>query len=147
MSRTGQCSCGKVTFAFDGPVLLTAACHCRGCQRMSGSAFSLSTGTALSQFRLTRGEAVIGGLRGQTRHYFCDFCKSWLYTTLEAVGDFVNIRMPMLDDVPTAPPFVETYTAEGFPWAKTGAAHSFAGLPDMAEYGVLMAQFAACAAD
>jgi hypothetical protein len=30
MSTTGQCRCGKVKYAFDGPVLLTAACHCLG---------------------------------------------------------------------------------------------------------------------
>ena len=143
MSTTGQCRCGKVKFAFDGPVLLTAACHCRGCQRMTGGAFSLSTGTPLSQFRLTEGETVIGGVHGETKHYFCDFCKSWLYTTLEAVGDFVNVRTTMLDAVPQAPPFVETYTAEALPWAKTGAAHSYEALPPMDEYGTLMQEFAA----
>jgi hypothetical protein len=143
VSTTGQCRCGKVKFAFDGPVLLTAACHCRGCQRMTGGAFSLSTGTLLSRFRLTEGETVIGGLHGETKHYFCDFCKSWLYTTLEAVGDFVNVRTTMLDDGPQASPFVETYTAEALPWAKTGAVHSYEALPSMDDYGTLMQEFAA----
>jgi len=143
MSTTGQCRCGKVKFAFDGPVLLTQACHCRGCQRMTGGAFSLSTGTVLSQFRLIEGETVIGGLHGEPRHFVCDFCKSWLYTSLEAVGDFVNVRTTMLDEVPGGPPFMETWTAEKLPWASTGATHSYAGAPAIEEYGALMGEFAA----
>ena len=142
MSTTGQCRCGKVRFAFDGPVLLTQACHCRGCQQMTASAFSLSTGTALSQFRLTEGETVIGGLHGEIPHYFCDHCKSWLYTSLETVGDFVNVRTTMLDTVPPEPPFVETFTADKVPWVETGAAHSYEGFPAIEDYGMLMQEFA-----
>lgn len=142
MSTTGKCRCGKVEFAFDGPVLLTAACHCSGCRRMTGSAFSLSTGTTLSQFRLSEGETVIGGLHGEPKHCFCDYCKSWLYTTLEAVGDFVNVRTTMLDDVPQDAPFIETCTAEKLPWVRTGARHSYEGQPAMNVYGELMQEFA-----
>ena len=140
---TGQCRCGKVRFAFDGPVLLTMVCHCRGCQRMTGSAFSLSIGTVLSRFEVVEGETAIGGLHGDTRHHFCDWCKSWLYTTLEAVGDFVNVRTTMLDKPPAEPPFVETFTSEALPWAQTGAARSYPGFPEMDAYPRLMQEFAA----
>ena len=140
---TGQCRCGKVRFAFDGPVLLTGACHCRGCQQMTGGAFSLSTSTVLSRFTVTQGEPVIGGLHGDTRHHFCGWCMSWLYTTLEAIGDFVNVRTTMLDDVPREPPFMETFTKEALPWAQTGAARSYPGFPEMDEYPRLMQEFAA----
>ena len=146
-STTGQCRCGKVRFAFDGPALFTAACHCRGCQRMTGGAFSLTAGTALSRFAVTQGETVLGGLHGEARHEFCDWCKSWLFTTHEALGDVVNVRTTMLDEVPAEPPFVEMFTDEALPWAKTGAGHSFAQFPAADRYGVLMQEFAAAAAD
>lgn len=38
----GRCRCGEVQFRISAPPILTMACHCRGCQRMSASAFSLS---------------------------------------------------------------------------------------------------------
>ena len=140
---TGQCRCGKVRFAFDGPVLFTAACHCRGCQRMTGGAYSLTTGTVLSRFAATEGETVLGGLHAETRHHFCDWCKSWLYTTHDALGDVVNVRTTMLDDVPAEPPFVEMFTEEALPWAKTGARHSFTAFPGADQFGPLMQEFAA----
>ncbi|MCA1661679.1 MAG: GFA family protein [Novosphingobium sp.] len=143
---TGQCRCGEVRFAFDGPVLLTAACHCRGCQRMTGSAFSLTTATVLSRFTVTKGETVLGGLRGDARHHFCDGCKSWLFTTHEALRDMVNVRTTMLDQLPAEPPFVEMFTDEALPWVKTGAKHSFAQFPAADEFGPLMQEFAATAA-
>ena len=142
---TGRCRCGKVRFAFDGPVLFTAACHCRGCQRMTGGAFSLTTGTVLSKFTVTEGETVLGGLHGDARHNFCDWCKSWLFTTHEALGDIVNVRTTMLDEVPAEPPFVEMFTQEALPWAKTGAKRSFAQFPAADEFGPLMQEFAAAA--
>jgi hypothetical protein len=40
--REGGCRCGQVRFAVSLPPFLTMVCHCTGCQRMTGSAFSLS---------------------------------------------------------------------------------------------------------
>ncbi len=109
---------------------------------MTGSAFSLSTATALSQFMVTQGEPVIGALHGENPYLFCDWCKSWIYTSLEAIGDFVNVRTTLLDAPPIDPPFMETFTAEALPWVKTGARHSYPGLPEMTEYAGLMQEFA-----
>ena len=38
----GACRCGAVTLRIGAPPILTMACHCRGCQKMTGGAFSLS---------------------------------------------------------------------------------------------------------
>ena len=39
-------------------------------------------------------------------------------------------------------PYIESYTSEALPWAKTGAGHSFARFPEREEYGPLIAEFA-----
>ena len=141
-SRQGGCRCGKVRFEADGEPLLTVACHCTGCQRMTASAFSLSEGYPSGAFRIIAGETVIGGLHGATRHFFCDYCKSWLYTEPEGVADFVNVRSTMFDAPRRAPPFVETYRSEGLPWAHTGAVHSYDKLPAMDDWPKLIGAFA-----
>ena len=64
-------------------------------------------------------------------------------TTLEAIGDCVNVRTTMLDEVPAEPPFMETFTSEALPWATTGARRSYPGFPEMDEYPRLMQEFAA----
>jgi hypothetical protein len=140
--RQGGCRCGKVRFEAHGEPLLTIACHCTGCQHMTASAFSLSEGYQADAFRLTAGETVIGGIHGATRHYHCDYCKSWLYTEPEGVEDFVNVRSTMFDEPRPERPFVEVFKSEALPWARTGAAHSYRKLPAMDEWPALIGAFA-----
>ena len=109
---------------------------------MSASAFSLSEGYPSGAFRIVRGEPVIGGIHGATRHYHCDYCKSWLYTEPEGVSDFINVRSTMFDKVRTDPPFVETYTGEALPWARARGERRYEALPARDEWPELIREFA-----
>lgn len=140
--RLGGCRCGRVRFETTGKPLLTMACHCTGCQRMSASAFSLSEGYPSGNFRIVSGEPVIGGIHGSTRHFHCDYCKSWLYTEPEGVADFVNVRSTMFDKVRSDPPFVETQIREALPWARARAQHRYETFPAMDEWPRLIREFA-----
>jgi hypothetical protein len=140
--RQGGCRCGKVRFEVGGEPLLTMACHCTGCQRMTASAFSLSEGYPADAFRLTAGETVVGGIHGPSRHHHCDHCKSWLYTEPEGVDGFVNVRATMFDEPRTERPFVEVYVGEALPWAVIGSPKSYDALPAMDEWPQLIEQFA-----
>jgi hypothetical protein len=138
----GGCRCDRVRMRLSAPPLITMACHCAGCQRMTASAFSLSVLVPASGFEVVRGEPAIGGLHGAPRHYHCPHCKSWLFTRPEGMDELVNVRATMLDDHAWFVPFVETCTAEGLPWAKTGAKHSFPNIPEPSVFGPLVAEFA-----
>ena len=137
----GACRCGQARFKVEGEPLVTMACHCTGCQRMTASAFSLSSLYPTDRFEVATGEPVIGGLHGATRHYFCPHCLSWLFTRPEGMDDLVNVRATMLDDAHDYWPFIETFTREKLPWATTGAVHSFAGFPPMERYPALLGEF------
>src|SRR5678815_5596046 len=39
MDREGVCACGKVRYRLTAPPLIVNCCHCRDCQRLTGSAF------------------------------------------------------------------------------------------------------------
>ena len=138
----GGCRYGQVRFRASGAPLITMACHCTGCQKMSASAYSLSAAIPSEGFEITQGEPVIGGLHGASRHYFCPHCMSWMFTRPEGVDFFVNLRPTMLDDTSWFTPFIETFTSEKLPWATTPAEHSFAEFPPMEDYQGLMAEFA-----
>ena len=142
-AREGGCRCGQVRFRVGPRPLVTMACHCTGCQRMTASAFSLSALYPSHGFEVTSGGPVIGGLHGPTRHFFCPRCMSWLFTRPEGMDEFVNVRATMLDDARAYRPFIETYTIERLPWARTPAVHSFERLPPMELYPDLLAEFAA----
>src|SRR5262249_9996757 len=76
----GGCLCGEVRFRISAPPLLTMACHCTGCQKLSASAFSLTMAVPSEGFAVTRGEPVVGGLHGPHRQLYCPHCKNWIFT-------------------------------------------------------------------
>ncbi len=141
-TREGGCRCGRVRFRVGAWPLITMACHCTGCQRMTASAFSLSALYPTGGFEVTEGQPVIGGMHGAARHFFCPHCMSWLFTRPEGTDDFVNVRATLLDDSTGFQPFVETFTSEMLPWAKTPAVHSFEKLPPENEFPALLADYA-----
>src|SRR6185437_11449420 len=62
----GQCRCGDVRIRISARPILTMACHCKGCQRMSSSAFSLSAAVPTTGFEVIRGQPVLGGAQPGT---------------------------------------------------------------------------------
>ena len=140
--KTGQCRCGQIQFEVKSEPLVTMACHCTGCQRMTASAFSLSALYPDNAFSVTSGTPVVGGLHGATRHYFCKYCMSWLFTRPDGLDEFVNVRATLIENAQSFVPFMETYTDEMLPWAKTPAVHSFDRLPSPDDYPALLKEFA-----
>lgn len=141
--KKGGCRCGQIRLRVSALPLLTMACHCTGCQRMTASAFSLTAAIPSGAFEVIQGEPVIGGLHGVHKHFFCPHCKSWLFTRPAGLDFLVNLRPTMLDDLSYCTPFIETYADERLPWATTPARHTFAKLPEMEAYAGLMQEFAA----
>ncbi|KQT52908.1 MULTISPECIES: GFA family protein [unclassified Aureimonas] len=140
----GGCRCGEIRFRLSAAPVFTAVCHCSGCQRMSGSAFSTTISVPSDGFSLLCGAPVIGGLHGpQARHHHCPHCKSWIFTRIEPDMGFVNVRATALDDAAWFEPFLQTYTSEALPWALVAAPHSYPRFPDMADFPALVAEFAA----
>lgn len=142
LPQDGACRCGRVRFRITAPPLLTMACHCRGCQRMTASAFSLSVAVPTDGF-VVMGQTEPGGMHADGQdHRHCGWCKSWLFTRLPPAFGFVNVRAAMLDDPSWYAPFVDTYTSEAFAWATTGAPHSYARFPTADDYPTLIAAYA-----
>lgn len=140
----GGCRCNRVRFRISAVPLLAMACHCRGCQRMTASAYSLSLAIPAEGFAVIAGETVIGGLHSDgLPHHHCDWCKSWLFTDLSVAMGFVNVRATLLDDPSWTMPFVETCTGEALPWAATGAPHSYPAFPPEEAFPTLIADYCA----
>mgnify|MGYP002621330928 CR=1 FL=1 len=142
LPREGACRCGQVRIRVSAAPLVTMACHCTGCQKMSASAFSLTAAIPAEGFAVVEGEPVIGGLHGASRHYFCPHCLTWMFTRPEGIDWFVNVRPTMLEGAEDFAPFIETWVAEKLPFAETGAVHAYEKLPPVEDYEGLMGEFA-----
>ncbi|WP_338524233.1 GFA family protein [Pseudomonas batumici] len=138
---TGTCRCGQMTFETHCGPVITSACHCVGCQKMSSSAFSLTALFPAEGFVITQGIPVIGGLHGTTRHFFCPYCLTWLFTRPAGNEAYIGVRSSLLDNPEHYAPFMETWTREKLSWANTGALVSYEAFPEPQDYPALMAQF------
>ncbi len=54
----GGCVCGNVRYRITGAAFLATICHCKFCQKRTGSAFSESAFFKLEQVRLSGGAMV-----------------------------------------------------------------------------------------
>ena len=54
--RTGGCLCGRVRYESGGEPQFSLQCHCRDCQRASGSGYVAAVRVPSAAFRITRGE-------------------------------------------------------------------------------------------
>ena len=147
MPRTGSCRCGALEISLAGPPLMSVACHCKGCQKMTGSAFSMSEMHPEPAFSVTKGEPVLGGLKGETQHNFCPECLTWVFSRPARLDGLVMVRGSMMDDADRFPPFAETWTAEKFAWVQTGAEHSFEAFPPEEAMPEVLQAYAALHAD
>ena len=53
LPQTGSCQCGKIRCAITEVPQLVYTCHCKDCQRLTSSAFSLGIVMAEAGFRLS----------------------------------------------------------------------------------------------
>ncbi len=122
--------------------LVTMACHCRGCQKLTSGPYSLSLMLPAAGLE-TAGATEIGGLhREESVHHFCAHCKNWLYTSGIAGGQFINFRPTMLEDASWVTPYIESYVSERLPGVVSGAKHAFEKFPEPRQYPELIAGFA-----
>jgi hypothetical protein len=140
----GGCICGQVRFRVSAEPLLTMTCHCRGCQKLTSSAFSLSAMFASDSFEVVAGEPVLGGLhREEVGQYYCPNCKGWLFTRPRQAAWMVNVRTTLLDEPRWTTPYVDMYVSEKVDWVTTPAARSFPQFPELDAFRDLVAAYQA----
>lgn len=138
----GGCRCGRVRFRLTAAPMLTMACHCKGCQRMTGSAFSLSALVASAAFEVTAGEPVLGGMKASPKHHHCPDCMSWLFTRPDDAPHLVNVRATLFDETDWFSPYVETCAAEKLAFVDLPVTRSFEVFPGMEDYPGLLQGYA-----
>jgi len=131
---TGGCLCGAVRYEATGTPLHAGICHCRTCQRATGTghscyfAFPREAVTVRGATRVFAGGAP-GGTRRSIRH-FCPVCGSTPFGTPQSAPETINLYAGTLDDPslfrPTAAIFIESRPAWDRP---TLALEEFVGHP------------------
>ena len=120
----GQCLCGAARYQSTGPVLFCVVCHCRDCQRASGSGGVPVLGVPKPSFCYAgpvKQSRVTGGSGMPAVRNFCSECGSLLFGTPESAPEMVTLYVGSLDDPAVFSPTAVLFAGQRPPWAKLAA--------------------------
>jgi hypothetical protein len=131
----GSCLCGAIGFRLDLPVKELRACHCRNCQKASGTGGSVNAVLPSAAFTITRGTPKRYSARadsGRLLHrYFCGDCGSPIYSQRDTRPDIVVVRAGAFDDAGDMKITAHIWTKSAPPWAHIDpASEQHPGQPD-----------------
>lgn len=115
----GSCLCGQVAYEIDPPFKIFQYCHCRRCQKFTGSAHASNLFVPPGQFRWLTGEEHVGRYEQPDAKYFATgFCKVCGSNLPWAVQGGKNIVVPAgtLDEAPPLKPQQNIYWDSRAPW-------------------------------
>ena len=118
---TGGCACGAVRYETAGKWEFSFQCHCRKCQRATGTghapAFAVSTKATKLQgpLKYFQHEADSGA---RTKTGFCPQCGSPIVSSTERFPDRIYLLAATLDDPAVFEPRFAVFADEAQPWDK-----------------------------
>jgi hypothetical protein len=117
----GGCECGAVRYRLTSTPILVNCCHCRDCQRITGSAFAINAMIETDRIEILAGEPVMSSLEregsGDTRAWRCGNCATLLYADHPMFGDAMRfVRVGTLDRAELLPPDAHFFVRSKHPW-------------------------------
>ena len=130
----GGCTCRQVRYRLTTRPLIVHCCHCRWCQRETGSAFALNALIESDRVVLLQGEPEVvptpsASGKGQ-KIARCPRCRTAVWSNYAGAGDALRfVRVGTLDEPDRLPPDIHIFTASKQPWVVLPA-----GAPAVPEY-------------
>ena len=116
---TGGCECGAVRFEVSAPLAAAAYCHCKRCQRRSGTASSTNARAAADSFRLVAGRERLRYWQpedGGGEKWFCGECGSAVFARNTYYENPIGIRMGAFDSDPGIRPGAHSFVDFAAVW-------------------------------
>lgn len=117
----GGCTCRHVRYRMTSKPLFVHCCHCRWCQRETGTAFALNALIEADRVQLLQGEVEVintpsASGKGQ-KISRCPKCHVAVWSNYSGGGDALRfIRVGTLDEPDRWFPDIHIYTASKQPW-------------------------------
>ena len=116
----GGCACGEVRYRLASAPMFVHCCHCRDCQRQTGSAFVLNALIETDRVSLLSGDPAPVAMPTESgkphRIFRCRSCGTALWSEYGGVQALRFARVGTLDDPAALPPDVHIYTRSKLPW-------------------------------
>ncbi len=129
----GGCACGAVRYALNAAPMFVHCCHCRDCQRQTGSAFVLNALIEADKVALLAGAPAPTRMPTDSGRphdiWRCPACGTAVWSTYGGVEAIRFMRVGTLDEPNAVRPDVHIYTRSKQPWLTLPPA-----VPAFAEY-------------
>jgi hypothetical protein len=118
---SGGCACGAVRYRMTSAPMFVHCCHCRRCQRETGSAFAHNALIEADRVVLLQGEpetidTPTDSGKGQ-KIIRCPICHVAVWSNYMGAGEAIRfVRVGTLDDPDRLPPDIHIYTRSKQPW-------------------------------
>ena len=132
MKIEGACLCGKVRYSADAEPAFVGLCHCKDCQKETGTAFNVVVGvpqSALSLLGALNTYRAQGGSGKEVRRRFCPECGASIVEEPASRPDLVIINGGTLDDPTLVTPGIEIYRDRELSWVRLGGMPRYPGMP------------------
>jgi len=117
--RTAHCTCGRVTVVCSEEPVRTSICHCRACQRRTGSAFGVQARFAEDAVTV-QGETSeyvrIGDGGARVTFRFCPTCSDTVCYTLDVFEGWLIVPVGLFADRDFPGPTASVYEDRQHPW-------------------------------
>jgi hypothetical protein len=114
----GSCGCGAIQFEVSEPLVGAAYCHCRRCQKRTGTAVQASAKLAPGSLTITAGADRLREWKpeGGFAKSFCELCGSHLFGRDPAGTEMSIVRMAAIDGDPGVRPAAHQFVAFAASW-------------------------------
>ncbi|RLA19770.1 MAG: aldehyde-activating protein [Gammaproteobacteria bacterium] len=133
MSLNGSCLCGNVQYETKGEPVLMGNCHCRDCQKLSGSAYIPVVAFLEENVKIT-GEVKYYAKKGDSGltayEGFCPNCGSRICAHAEAMPGLKLVMAGTLEEPENYKPQMDLYVGRANHWDKLADdTAKFEGMP------------------
>jgi hypothetical protein len=116
----GGCACGTLRYRMQSAPMFVHCCHCKDCQRQTGSAFVLNALIETDRVQLLSGDPQPSSMptdSGKPHSVFrCPQCGTAVWSEYGGVTALRFVRVGTLDEPTALPPDVHIYTRSKQPW-------------------------------
>lgn len=115
----GACQCGGVTYQLLAPPQMILACHCKECQKLSTSAFSITAMVKADDITFSGeladwGRMADSGNRSNAK--FCPTCGNRIYHYDPNIPEMIKLKPSTLSDTSIIQPTAHIWVSEKQAW-------------------------------
>jgi hypothetical protein len=112
----GGCLCGQVRYTVSGEAVLSVVCHCRSCQRFTGSAFGAAIGFPGASVSDLHTYEDTGASGRPVHRRFCSKCGSGVVSEVDTMPGLAILLAGTLDDPAAFESTMEVCCSSAQPW-------------------------------